>query len=138
MRTPAQIVEETIEDSKTIPHLVALTLVVVQMVEGRIADFNLVALTSEALALARLTEMVDAGWTAIGVYIITTSSSGQVRQVSSGPLREFVGDPQVERFLTYLVDRSPLYYKAAESLDWTCVRRVKRARDRKKPPRFSA
>jgi hypothetical protein len=138
MRTPPQIVVDTIRDAKTIPRLVAVTLVVVQMIEGKIADFSLVALTSEAAALAQLTEMVNAGWMAIGVYVITASGSGQARQISSGPLREFVGDRQVEKFLTDLVQHSPLYYKAAESPDWTPIRRVKWVRDRQKKPRFSA
>jgi hypothetical protein len=139
MRPPAQIVAETVRDAKTIPRLVALTLVLVQMIEGKIADFNLVALTGEAAALAELTEMVKDGWMAIGVYIITASSSGQARQISCGPLREFIGDAQVEKFLTNLVDCSPLYYKAAESLDWTPISRLKWVGDgRTKPARFSA
>jgi hypothetical protein len=139
MRTPAQIVTDTIRDSKQIPRVVALTLVVAQIIDEKIVDFNLVALTNEAAALAQLTEMVNAGWLAIGVYIITASSSGQARQVSSGPLREFLGDLQVEKFLIDPVDRSPLYFKAAESADWTPIKRVNWVSDRqKKPPRFSA
>jgi hypothetical protein len=64
MRTPAKIVSGTIRDSKAIPRLVVLTLILVQMVDGRIVDFNLVALTSEAAAIRQLTEMVNAG----GIY----------------------------------------------------------------------
>jgi hypothetical protein len=139
MRTPAQIVAETIRDAKTIPRLVALTLVVAQSIEGKIADFYLVALTSEAAALAQLTQMVNAGWMAIGVYMITASSTGQARQISCGPLREFRGDPQVEKFLTDLVDLSPLYYKVAESLDGTPIGRLSWGGDRQtNPRRFSA
>jgi hypothetical protein len=130
MRTPAQIISDTAKDAKNIPGLVAMTLVVVQMIEGKIAAFNFVALTSEAAALAELTEMIKTGWIAIGVYIITASSNGQVRQVSSGPLREFIGNAQVVKFLTDLVDCSAVYYKAPESPGWTRVRRLKQVRNR--------
>jgi hypothetical protein len=107
-------------------------------IKGKIADFNLVALTSEAAALAQLTEMVNAGWIPIGVYIVTASSSGQAR-ISSGPVRELVGEPQVEKFLTDLVNRSPLYSEETESADWTCTRPVKQVRNRqKKPSRYQA
>jgi hypothetical protein len=138
MRTPVQIISDTLRDAKTTPGVVALTLVVVQMLEGKIADFNLVFLTSEAAAVAQLTELVNAGWTAIGVYIVTASSGAAAQRVSSGPLREFVGDRQVEKFLTALVDRSSLYCKDIEGIDWSRIRRINWGRDRKKPPRFSA
>jgi len=140
MRTPAEIVFDTIRDSKTIPgRLLALTLVLVQFIEGKIADFTLVALTSEAAAVAQVTKMVDTGWVAIGVYIVTGSGSEQARQISSGPLREFTGDSHVEKFLTDLVHCSSFHYEDAESVGGIRLIGLDRARDaQKKRPRFSA
>jgi hypothetical protein len=137
MRTPAQIIADTVKDAKQIPHVLTLALVVVQMIEGKIADFDLVALMNEAAALAQFTQLVNAGWVAIGVYIIAGSRSGKAHRISSGPLREFKGDAQVEKFLTDLVDRIPVYDEA-ESADSLPLRQIRVIDRQKKRPRFSA
>jgi hypothetical protein len=113
MRTPAQLITDTMVDAKGITRLQILALVVVHVVEQKIVDFDLVVLESEAAALARLSALVNAAWVAVGVFAVVTLA-GQIH-VLGGPIREFKNDPQVVKFLIDLVNSSHAYYTQTQA-----------------------
>jgi hypothetical protein len=113
MRTPAQLIADTMVDAKGITRLQILALVVVQIVEQKIVDFDLVVLENEAAALAQLSARVNAAWVAVGVFAVVTLA-GQIH-VLGGPIREFKNDPQVVKFLIDLVNSSHAYYAQTQA-----------------------